>query len=64
MEAWEKSETVIALRQTHPDIDDAAEDSWGPESGLKFWNATAGDYSHALTWEALYAENEYTSTTQ
>jgi hypothetical protein len=63
MEAWQNSDAVVALRAVHPEIDEAAEDSWGPDSGLKFWNAPAGDYSHAPTWEALYAENEYNTQT-
>jgi hypothetical protein len=59
MEAWGNSDLVVALRAVHWDIDEYAEDFWGPKSGLKFWNAAAGDYSHAPTWTALYAETKY-----
>lgn len=59
MEAWGNSDLVVALRAVQWDIDEAAENAWGAGSGLKFWNATDGDYSHAPTWTALCDETEY-----
>lgn len=55
--AWDESAAVTALRETHPYIDGMADDAWGPDSGLKFWNIESNEYSHATTWLALWSEN-------
>jgi len=54
--AWDESVAVIALRETHPDIDLTADDAWGEGSALKFWNVETNEYSHATDWLDLWNE--------